>query len=107
MSKPNAPLKSIVDQAQRMQSQIARVQEQLADKEVETSVAGGAVKAIVNGKQELVKLEISSEVTESSTPDELAELLVSAVNLALQNSREMLEGEVNAITGGLNIPGLF
>jgi hypothetical protein len=107
MSKPNAPLKSIVDQAQRMQSQIAKVQEQLADKEVETSVAGGAVKAIVNGKQELVKLEISSEVTESSTPDELAELLVSAVNLALQNSREMLEGEVNAITGGLNIPGLF
>lgn len=107
MSKPNAPLKNIVDQAQRMQMQIARVQEQLAEREIESTVAGGAVKAIVNGKQELVKLEISAEVINPSDPDELAELVVSAVNLALLNSREMLETEVNAITGGLNIPGLF
>jgi DNA-binding YbaB/EbfC family protein len=98
---------NIVKQAQKMQTQISRVQDQLADREIEASAGGGAVLAVVNGKQKLVKLVIAPELVDPAEIETLTELVTTAVNLAMENAQEMLQSEVNKITGGLNIPGLF
>jgi DNA-binding YbaB/EbfC family protein len=98
---------NIVKQAQKMQQQIARVQDQMADREVEASAGGGAVLAVVNGKQKLVKLVIAPEVVDPADIETLSELVSTAVNLAMENAQAMLQSEVNKITGGMNIPGLF
>jgi DNA-binding YbaB/EbfC family protein len=100
-------INGIVKQAQKMQQQISRVQDQMNEKEIEATSGGGAVLAAVNGKQEVVRLEISAELLKSEDATTVSELVMAAVNLAMENSREMIQSEVNRITGGLNIPGLF
>jgi DNA-binding YbaB/EbfC family protein len=106
--KQNQPaLNGIVKQAQKMQQQIARVQGEMNEKEVEATAGGGAVLAAVNGKQEVTRLEISPELLKTEDAQTVAELVMTAINLAMENSREMIQSEVNRITGGLNIPGLF
>jgi DNA-binding YbaB/EbfC family protein len=100
-------MNNIVKQAQRMQAQIAKVQEDMNDREVEASAGGGAVIAVVNGRQELVALTLQPEMLASEDAETVQELVVSAVNLALGNMRDLLQTEVNRITGGLQIPGLF
>lgn len=94
-------------QAQRMQQQIAKLQEEVQDIEIEATAAGGAVLAVVNGKHELVKLEIAKEVVDPEDIEAMSAMIMAAVNLAARNAREMVESEMNKITGGLNIPGLF
>ncbi len=107
MSNQKGGFSNVVKQAQRMQQQIARVQDQMADREVEATSGGGAVLAVVNGRQAVVKLEINPEVIDPSDPETLSELVMTAVNLAMENAQEMIQTEVNKITGGLSIPGLF
>ena len=107
MSNQKGGFSNVVKQAQRMQQQIARVQDQMADREVEATSGGGAVLAAVNGRQAVVKLEINPEVIDPSDPETLSELVMTAVNLAMENAQEMIQTEVNKITGGLSIPGLF
>jgi len=107
MSSNKGGFADIVKQAQRMQQQIARVQDQMADREIEATAGGGAVLAVVNGKQELVKLTIDREVIDPEDAQTLEELVMTAVNLAMENAQEMVQSEVNRITGGLSIPGLF
>ncbi|MFT5993159.1 MAG: DNA-binding YbaB/EbfC family protein, partial [Bradymonadia bacterium] len=84
-----------------------RVQDQFADREVEASVGGGVVVAVVNGRQEIVSLKIQPELVDPSDVEMLEEMVTTAVNLAMKNAVEMLQTEVNKITGGMNIPGLF
>ena len=103
----NQGMSGILKQAQRMQQQITRLQDEMADRVIEASAGGGAVVAVVNGKQQLVRLEIKPEVVDPSDIQTLTELVMTAVNLAADNAREMVESEVNKITGGLSIPGLF
>ena len=97
----------IVKQAQRMQQQIGRVQDQMADREIEATSGGGAVLAVVNGRQELVKLKINPEVVDPEDVEMLEELVQTAINIAMKNAVDMRQSEVNEITGGMNIPGLF
>lgn len=97
----------IMRQAQRMQQQIAKLQEEVGDIQIEATSAGGAVLAVVNGKQELVKLEINKEVVDPEDIETMSAMIMVAVNLATRNAREMVESEMNKITGGMNIPGLF
>lgn len=97
----------IVKQAQKMQQQIGRIQDQFADREVEATAGGGAVLAVVNGRQELIKLKIDPEAVDPNDVETLEELVQTAVNLAMSNAVEMLQTEVNKVTGGMNIPGLF
>lgn len=107
MSNQKGGFSNVVKQAQRMQQQIARVQDQMADREVEATSGGGAVLAVVNGRQAVVRLEINPEVIDPADPEMLSELVMTAVNLAMENAQEMIQTEVNKITGGLSIPGLF
>ncbi|MCB9507338.1 MAG: YbaB/EbfC family nucleoid-associated protein [Myxococcales bacterium] len=107
MSGQKQGIGGIVKQAQRMQQQITKVQDSLGDVEVEATAGGGVVTAVVNGRQELVKLSIDPTVVDPADVESLQDLVMAAVNLASKNAQAMLQEEVNKITGGLNIPGLF
>lgn len=100
-------MNSIVRQAQRMQSKIEKVQEEIAEKEVEASTGGGVVTATVNGNSELLKLKIDPEVANPEDVEILEEMIIGAVNQAMKTATQMMNDEVEKITGGLNIPGLF
>lgn len=100
-------MNNIVRQAQRMQSQIAKVQEDIADKKVEASTGGGMVTAVVNGNSELLELRINPEVVNAEDVEMLQEMVVGAVNQAMKTASDMMNDEIEKITGGLNIPGLF
>ena len=107
MSTTKGGLGGIGKQAQRMQQQIARIQDSLADTEVEATAGGGAVTAVVNGRQELIRLDIEPDAVDPEDVETLTELIMTSVNLAMKNAQEMVETEVNKVTGGMNIPGLF
>ena len=107
MSTVKGGFSSIVRQAQKMQQKIGRVQESMATKVIEASSGGGRVTAYVNGRQELVNLKIDPEVIDPDDPAMLEDLVLAAVGQAIQNSQKMVGDEVNKITGGINIPGLF
>ncbi|QED30328.1 YbaB/EbfC family nucleoid-associated protein [Microvenator marinus] len=96
---------NIVRQAQRMQGQIQKVQEEIGEKRVEASAGGGVVTAVVNGNSELVEVKIQPEALEDV--EMLQEMIVIAVNQATKLATDMMNTEVEKITGGLNIPGLF
>jgi len=95
-------------QAQKMQEQMMRVQNELAAKTVEATAGGGMVTAVVNGKFELVSLKIEREVVDPDDIDMLQDLIVAAVSEAIRLAQEMSADEMSKITGGLNmnIPGL-
>jgi hypothetical protein len=97
---------SIMKQAQKIQAQIAKVQEELAQKTIEASAGGGMVTVVVSGKQEVVSIKIEPEVVDPKDMEMLQDLVVAAVNEALRKSQEMVSEEMRKITGGLNIPGL-
>ncbi len=107
MSTVKGGFSSIVKQAQKMQKQIGRIQDDMAERVIEASAGGGQVTAWVNGKQELVNLKISKDVIDPEDPSMLEDLILAAVGQAIKNSQEMVAEEVNKVTGGINIPGLF
>ncbi len=100
-------LAQIMKQAQMMQQKMARLQEEAAQKTAEVSVGGGAVTAVVNGKNQLLSLTIKKEAVDPEDVEMLQDLVVSAVNEALKKVQNELASEMSKITGGLNIPGLF
>jgi nucleoid-associated protein EbfC len=97
----------IMKQAQKMQSQMAKIQEEMASRTVEASSGGGMVTATANGKQEIVSLRIEKEVVDPQDVDMLQDLLVAAINEALKKSQEMVSEEMSKLTGGFQIPGLM
>ena len=97
----------IMKQAQRMQEQMAKVQEEASHKTVEATVGGGMVTVVANGRQEIVSIRIEREVVNAEESEMLQDLVVAAVNEALKKSRELMMEDMKGITGGMNIPGLF
>ena len=99
----------IVRQAQKLQAQMAKVQEEMAAKTVEGSAGGGMVTVIANGKQEVVSIKIVPEVVDPNDIEMLQDLVVAAANDALKKAQEMVSNEMSKLTGGLNLnlPGLF
>ncbi len=100
---------NMMKQIKLMQQKMQKIQEELAEKQVEGSAGGGMVTAIVNGKQELLEIKIDKEVVDPDDVEMLQDLIVAAVNQALKKSQEMMNEEMAKLTGGLgiNIPGLF
>ncbi len=99
-------IRQIMKQAQQMQAKMAEVQQELAGREVTATVGGGQVSAVMNGKHELVRLEIRPEAVDPEDVEFLQDLVLSAVNEAVRKVDEMVEKEMGALTGGLNLPGL-
>jgi nucleoid-associated protein EbfC len=99
-------LKDLIQQAQGLQSKMAALQEELADKVVVGSSGGGMVKVEANGAQEILSITIEKELLDPADPEMLQDLIVAAVNDALKKSRELMAQEMSKLTGGLPIPGL-
>jgi DNA-binding YbaB/EbfC family protein len=93
-------------QAKILQDKIAKLQEDLGEKVVESSVGGGMVVARANGRQELLSITLEREVVNPDDIEMLQDLVVAAVNDVLKKSQEMAAQEMSKLTGGLNIPGL-
>ncbi|MCS7242166.1 MAG: YbaB/EbfC family nucleoid-associated protein [Candidatus Caldatribacterium sp.] len=89
-----------------MQAKLAKMQEELRQRIVEATSGGGMVRVSCNGQQEIVRITIDPELLEEKDVEMLQDLILVAVNEALNRSREMMQEELAKITGGLNIPGL-
>ena len=100
-------LGKMMKQAQQLQSKMLKLQEELAEKTVETSSGGGMVKVVASGKQQLVAIQIEQEVVDPDDVEMLQDLILAAVNDALTKAQEMVSGEMSKLTGGMNIPGLM
>lgn len=92
--------------AQQMQADMARIEQELHDLQVEGSAGGGVVKAVVTGKQEIVSLTIDPSVVDPDDVEMLQDLIVAAVGDALANARKTGEDKMARVTSGLRIPGL-
>lgn len=103
----NTSLDKILKQAQKLQGQLGRLENDMKAKVVEASAGDGKVTAVVNGNRELIALNIDPSVLQSENPELLENLIISAVNTALNNIREMVNHEMNKATGGFSIPGLM
>lgn len=98
---------NMMKQAQKLQSKMAKLQEEMADKTVESTAGGGMVKVVANGRQQIVTIQIEKEVVDPDDVEMLQDLIIAAINDALARSQEMVTGEMSKLTGGLNIPGLM
>ena len=97
---------NMMKQAQKLQAKMLRLQEELAERTVETTAGGGMVKVVANGKQQIVSIKIEKEVVDPDDIEMLQDLVLAAVNDALAKSQEMVSAEMSKLTGGLNIPGM-
>ena len=97
---------SMLKQAQKLQAKIFKLQEEMADRTVETTVGGCMVRATANGKQQLVSITIDPEVVDPNDVQMLEDLIVAGVNDALKKAQDMVSEEMTKLTGGFNIPGL-
>ena len=102
-----ANTKQLLQQAQKMQEAMAAKQAELAEQEYTATAGGGVVTVKVNGKRELTSLVLKPEVVDPEDIDMLQDLVIAAVNEALRIAEETNSAEMDKITGGLNIPGMF
>jgi nucleoid-associated protein EbfC len=106
MSDQKMPdLNNLMKMAQELQGNVSKMQEQLAQMQVEASSGGGMVTATVNGQFELVALKIEPGAIDPNDPGMLQDLVVAAVNQANAKMRDKAKEEMSKLTGGLNLPG--
>lgn len=97
----------LMKQANQMQSRMKKAQEELAKCEYESTSGGGAVKVKVNGDHLITAITIDPEVLKAGDAEMLQDMIMSATNEAVKKARETTSKEMEKITGGLNIPGMF
>jgi nucleoid-associated protein EbfC len=95
---------NLMKQAQQLQTKMARLQEELGEKTVEASSGGGMVSVVVNGRQEVLSIKIDREVINPDDSEMLQDLILAAINDGLAKAKSMVNDEMSAITGGLNLP---
>lgn len=100
-------MNDLLRQAQVMQNKIAKLQQDMAERSVESSAGGGMVKAVVNGKQELLSLTIDPKVMEAGDIEMLQDLIITAINEGARITKANLEREMANVTGGIHLPGMF
>ena len=98
---------AMIKQAQKMQQEMLRMQQEQESKTFSASAGGGMVTATVNGKHELVSLSIKPEAVDPDDVEMLQDLVISAVNEAIKKADEAAVSSMTRLTGGINIPGLF
>ncbi|MDE0593505.1 MAG: YbaB/EbfC family nucleoid-associated protein [Dehalococcoidia bacterium] len=99
--------KNMLKQAQQMQARLAAVQEEIAVARTEASVGGGMVKVLVIGGSKVESIEIDPEVVDPEDVEMLQDLILAAINEAMDTAQKLASDKMGAITGGMNIPGLM
>jgi DNA-binding YbaB/EbfC family protein len=97
---------NLLKQAQKLQSKISKLQEELGDRTIEASSGGGMVTVVVNGRQEIISIRIDPEVIDPDDPEMLQDLIMAAVNDGLATAKKMVTEEMGKLTGGLNLPNI-
>jgi len=100
-------MQQLARQAQKLQQQMTKVQEEIEAREFEATAGGGMATARVNGKKELISISIKPEAVDPDDVEMLQDLVVAAVNEALREASETMEREMGKFTGGMSLPGLF
>lgn len=98
---------NMMKQAQRMQAEMARVQDELKDERVEASIGGGAVKVVMTGELVVEAVTIDPSAIDPDDVAMLEDLVTAAVNEAIRQAQDTAQRKMAAVTGGLNIPGLM
>ncbi|MCK5504184.1 MAG: YbaB/EbfC family nucleoid-associated protein [Thermodesulfovibrionia bacterium] len=99
-------LGDLMKQAQKMQQEMGKIQEESKKKTVEASAGGGMVVATANGAMEIVSIKIEKDVVNPEDIEMLQDLILAAVNEALRRAQQMVSEDMGKITGGMNVPGL-
>ena len=97
----------LLKQAQEMQSRMAKIQEELANKTVQGSAGGGMVQVTVNGQLNITAVQIEASVINPSEKEMLEDLMLAALNDGMRKARDLASSEMSKLTGGLKIPGLM
>lgn len=100
-------MNAMIKQAQKMQEQMAEKQAELAEREFKSTVGGGAVEVTMTGNKQLSEIILKPEVVDPEDIDMLQDLIVAGVNEALRMVEETTNAEMERVTGGLNVPGMF
>ena len=100
-------LGDLMKQAQKLQSKMMELQEELVGKTVEATAGGGMVAVVVNGKQELVSLKLDPEVVNRDEIEMLQDLIIAAANEGIRKAQQIWAEEMRKLTGGMVIPGLM
>ena len=100
-------MQSMIKQAQKMQEEMAAKQEELEGREYDVAAGGGVVKVKINGKKEVLNVNIDPEVVDPDDVETLEDLIVAAVNEAIKTVENVTAEEMSKITGAMSIPGMF
>jgi DNA-binding YbaB/EbfC family protein len=99
--------KFVFRQAQELQAKLAKAQQELAEMTTEVSSGGGAIKIVIDGQQRIRSVTISPEAINAEDTEMLEDLVMAAVNEAIQKSQELAASHLGSLTGGLKLPGMF
>ncbi|MBE7053859.1 MAG: YbaB/EbfC family nucleoid-associated protein [Ruminococcaceae bacterium] len=100
-------MNNMIKQAQKMQQEMLKMQEEMEQSSYEATAGGGAVTVKMSGKKELLEIKISPDVVDADDIEMLEDLILVAVNDALKKVDEVSQSQMSRLTGGMNIPGLF
>ena len=100
-------MQAMIRQAQKMQEDMAAKQEELNEREYDISAGGGVVNVKINGKKEILAIDLQPEIVDPDDIETLSDILVAAVNEAIKRVEDTNNAELNKITGPMNLPGLF
>lgn len=100
-------MNSMMKQVQKMQEDMAALQEDLEMREYDVSAGGGMVSVKINGKREIVGLDIKPEIVDPDDIETLSDIIIAAVNEAIKKVDSTSESEMAKITGGISVPGMF
>ena len=100
-------MNSMIRQAQKMQEEMAALQEQLDQREYEVQAGGGAVTVVITGTRQIKELKISPEIVDADDIETLSDILIAGINEAIKRVDETNKSEMANLTGNLNMPGLF
>ena len=100
-------MRFLMKQAKEMQKKMETIKAQLANQEVKVASGGGMVEVTINGEQEIKEIHINPDIIDPEDKEMLEDLVLAAVNEGIRQSKEMVNGEMKKLTGGVNLPGLF
>lgn len=98
---------NMMKQVQQMQKNMNKMQEELELREFEATAGGGAITVKVNGKKELISINIDEDVVDPDDVEMLQDLIIAVVNEAMRVADDTISKEMSKLTGGMNVPGLF